>query len=116
MSFLFRAKRIALHQISAAAIEVVAAPCTNDSSRCSEGFPERPRSPETSILQIPSSRQPVSDRVATPKPLFAPLDFVLRIRQFELAKLPGAAQTPPRSFRLRPPAQSRCEPLRGAAV
>src|SRR5262245_48139182 len=116
MSFLFRAKRIPRHQISAAAIGVVAALYTNGSSPCSKGLPKRRRSLETLILQIPSSRRPAADRAAKPKPLFVLLGFVRRFQPCEPAKLPTAAQTPPRSFRLRLPARSRCEPLRDAAA
>src|SRR5881394_1456761 len=65
-------KRIPSHQIFAAANGVVAALYTNGSSPCSTGFPERPRSPEMLILQILSSRQPVSDRAVKPKPPFVP--------------------------------------------
>src|SRR5438132_14432557 len=76
-----RAKRISRHQIFAAAIAVVAALYTSGSSLCSKGFPKRPRFPEKLILQIPSSRRPVSDRPAKPKPPFAPLYFVRRFRR-----------------------------------
>src|SRR2546423_1235930 len=116
MSFLFRARPIPLHQISAAAIGVVAALYTNGSSLCSKGFPERPQSPEMSILQIPSSRRPVLDRAAEPKPPFVPLDFVQRIRRCGPVKLPGAARIPPHSFRLRLQVLFRRAPSRDAAA
>src|SRR2546423_12460128 len=116
MSFLFRAKRIPRHQIFAAAIGVVAALYINGSSLCSTGYPERPRFPETLILQIPSSRPPVSDRAAKPTPPFVPLYFVRRFRRCEPVKLPGAARIPPHSFPLRLQARSRREPLRDAAA
>src|SRR5437762_3082309 len=76
-----RAKRISRHQIFAAAIGVVAALYTNGSSRCSKGFPKRPQFPETLILQIPSSRRPVSDRAAKPKRPFVPHCFVRHFRR-----------------------------------
>src|SRR5205814_9062411 len=116
MSFLFRPRRIPRHQIFAAAIGVVAALYTNGSSPCSKDVPERPRSPEMLILQILSSRQPVSDRAAKPKPPFVPLYFVRRIRRCEPVKLPGATRIPPHSFPLRLQALSRHEPLRDAAA
>src|SRR2546423_14619887 len=116
MSFLFRAKRISRHQIFAAAIGVVAALYTNGSLLCSTEFPERPRSPERLVLQIPSSRRPVSDPAAKPKPPFARLYFVRRFRRCEPVKLPGAARIPPHSFPLRLQARSRREPLRDAAA
>src|SRR5438067_8708701 len=116
MSFLFRARRISRLQIFAAAIAVVAALYTSGSSPCSTEFPEPPRSPEKLILQIPSSRRPVSDRAAKPKPPFVPLYFVRRFQRCEPVKLPGAARIPPHSFPLHLQAPSRREPLRDAAA